>query len=98
MDVTSNFETLADEEFIVETLVVFAAFLAPTVLQSVAEMVLPSSYINRIPDELYGVALVVVVEMADAPYKRQIQTGGGLYTTDKLAERAGVKQTVQEAI
>lgn len=86
---TDALDELADPEFWSQAGAVFGGFLAPTVVRNFAEGSLPYD----IPDELYGVAVIVGAQYSPA-YKQQLMLGGGLYSVDKLAERFGLKQSI----
>jgi len=90
MDLTSAFDDLADGDYAVNVVVAFAAFMAPTILKNTVER-----FVN-LPDETYGLvvayAAYTFLEDDMAMYGA---AGGGLYTADQLAERFGVKSTVE---
>jgi hypothetical protein len=88
-DLSEQFGAIADSEMVVEVIVVFAAFMAPTVLRNVIE---PNTPFDA-PDELYGV-LVAFLAGYLPEYTNQARVGGGLYVADKAAERFNVKQRV----
>jgi len=88
-DLQDQFDALLDMEGWIEIVVVFAAFMAGTVVRNVLEPNTPFD----LPDELYGI--VVFVAGGYVPeYGREVMIGGGLYTADKAAERFNLKQRV----
>lgn len=98
MSVAENFDALTDTEFGMDVGTIFAAFLAPTVASGAVDRLAPT-YNQRIPRELYGAAEIVAAEWGlDGDMKVNVQTGGGLYVADKLAERLGIKGRIAEAM
>lgn len=97
MAATDYFDTLADGDFVMSVGVVFAAFFLPTVVSGAVSTVSQSTA-QKIPQETYGVGVIVAAEAFLDDYRREAQLGGGVYTADKLAERAELKSTVQEAM
>lgn len=75
-----------------EVVATLAGFFAPTVLRNITSGVVPDAVDYR---ELYGVAVVAGGQFSPA-YSNEMSIGGGLYTADALAERAGIKSTVME--
>jgi len=90
-DLSEQFQMLADSEMIVEVIVIFAAFMLPTILRNVLEPNTPFD----VPDEAYGV-LVAFVAGYLPEYQAQARLGGGLYAADKAAERFDLKQRVSQ--
>jgi len=92
-DVADNFDQLADMDFWYDSSVLFAGFLAPTLIKNTLE-----GRLNKdLPDEAYGAAVVVIAEIVLDEYKRMAQLGGGLYVVDALATRFNVKSRIQNA-
>ena len=90
-DLQDQFDELLDMEGWIEIVVVFAAFMAGTVVRNVLEPNTPFD----LPDEVYGV--VVFVAGGYVPeYGREVMIGGGIYTADKAAERFNLKQRVTQ--
>jgi hypothetical protein len=88
-DLQDQFDQLLDMEEWIQIIVVFAAFMAGTVVRNVLEPNTPWD----LPDEIYGV--VVMFAGGYMPeYGREVMLGGGIYTADKLAERSGLKSRV----
>lgn len=83
------FDTLADTDLWAEAAAVGAGFLAPTLVRNVAE---PNTGMD-IPDEVYGLAVVVGGQYSPM-YGDMITLGGAVYTTDKLLERLDMKQSI----
>jgi hypothetical protein len=73
-----------------EVAAMLAGFFAPTVLRNLTSGVVPNAVDYR---EAYGLAVVAGGQFSPA-YASEISIGGGLYTADALAERAGIKSTV----
>ncbi|MWG32971.1 hypothetical protein [Halomarina oriensis] len=93
------FETLADPDFAKRVGTVFGAFFAPTIASGLVNDYSPVEMLKEIPQEGYGVAEIVAAQYAlSGDLRTDVQMGGGLYTADKLAERAGVKSTIQGAL
>lgn len=88
-NLTNSFDVLLEEDTWMEAAAIFAGFLFPTVVRNVLE---PNTPFDA-PDEVYGLAVMVGGQYAPM-YQTQITTGGGLYTVDKVAQRAGIKQRV----
>lgn len=90
MALTEDFEVLANTDLWEQAAVVLVAFLLGTVARNLIE---PNSPYD-LPDEVYG--LVVAFAAGYSPmYRTEMRIGGMVYTADKLAERAGLKSTVQ---
>lgn len=88
-DLTEAFGVVADAQMWEESAAVLAGFLAPSIARNVAEG--RTSF--DIPDEAYGVAVMVAGNYSPA-YSAQIMLGGGVYSADKALERVGLKQTI----
>lgn len=89
MDFGDAFDQLANDDFWIDVGAVFAGFMAPNILAGAVEGVGPD-----LPNELYGIAVAGVSEMAFDSTMGAV--GGGLYTTDVLAQRLGIRQRVTE--
>lgn len=90
MDLTSAFDDLVDEDYAVNVVVAFGAFMAPTVVKNTVER-----FVN-LPDEVYGLGVAYgAYTWLEGDTAMYAAAGGGLYTADQLAERAGVKSTVE---
>lgn len=89
MDFGDAFDTLAESEFWIDAAMVFAGFILPIIAANVTE-----SYGPDLPDEIYGVAVVAGNEAFYG--ESMISVGGGLYTVDAIAQRAGVKGTITQ--
>jgi hypothetical protein len=90
-NLTDSFDVLMDADEWERAGAVFAGFLAPTVVRKVGEGTTPFD----VPDEAYGIAVMIGSSYAPM-YQGELALGGGVYTVDKLAERAELKQTVTE--
>jgi len=90
MALNDSFDVLMDVDEWERAAGVFAGFLLPTVAKNVIE---PNSPYD-IPDELYGVLVMVGGQYSPA-YSSELTLGGGVYVADQLAERAELKQSVQ---
>lgn len=90
-NLTDSFSVLMDEDEWMQAGATFAGFLAPTVARNVFEGALPFDA----PDEFYGVAVMVAGQKSPM-YSNYVSLGGGVYTADKLAQRAGIKQSVTQ--
>lgn len=90
-NLTKSFDVVMDEDEWMKAAGVFTGYLAPRVVQNVTEDSLPFDA----PNELYGVATMVGAQYAPA-YSKSLALGGGVYTVDQLAQRAGLKSSVTE--
>jgi hypothetical protein len=89
-DLTKSFSKVADGDFAQNVLVAFAAFMAPVVMKNTVER-----FVN-LPDEVYGLVVAVgAYNFLSGDMAKYGAAGGGLYTADQLAERAGIKSTVE---
>lgn len=87
MDFGDSMETLANDDFWIDAATLFAGFFGSELAAMLLEGVGPD-----LPNELYGIGVAAATE-AFTNY-RMIAVGGGLYTTDVLAGRLGLKSTV----
>lgn len=90
-ELSDSFEMMMDSDLWVQAAVILAAFLAPTVLHNLLAGRLPMS----VPDEGYGVAVIVGAQYLPE-FRAEATTGGAVYVVDKAAERAGLKQEVTQ--
>lgn len=90
---TSYFEPLADGELAVDSGIVLASYLAPSLYGPTVESMIGMN----VPNEAYGVAHIVGAEAVGGDFKRPIQIGGAVYTLDQLATRFGVREAVRNA-
>lgn len=88
-NLSDSFDVLADADEWERAAGVFAGYLAPTVVRNLAEPNTPFD----LPDEVYGVATMVGGQYLPM-YQNEVSLGGAVYTVDKLAERAELKQRV----
>lgn len=86
-DMSDSFEAVMDFDFLEEVAVLFAAFLAPSLIRILVEDLLPFD----VPDAAYGVALALAAGYAPM-HQNWIRAGGALYSVDKVAARVGIKQ------
>ena len=87
---TEQFDAVLDDEMWLEIAAVGGGFLAAGTAQSVLEGSLPWS----IPNEVYGVAVVLAAMQVDVPYSKQMAMGGGLNALDAAAQRVGIQESV----
>lgn len=85
------FDTVADSDMWEEAAAVFAGFLAPSIVANLAE----GRTKWDIPDEGYGVAVIVLAQYSPM-YSGELSLGGGMYAVDKAAERFGVKNSITQ--
>lgn len=90
---STAFDTATDTEQWLTAVVVFVGFMAPLVVRSVLEDLTGSI---DLPDEVYGVLVIIVAEFTLDEHKRHIQIGGGLYTVNQIAERFGAHEKLSE--
>lgn len=83
------FGTIADADMWEEAAAVLAGFLLPSIVRNIAEG--RTSF--DIPDEAYGLAVMVAGNYSPM-YSGEIMLGGGVYSADKALERFGLKQTI----
>lgn len=88
-NLTDSFDVLLDQEEWMQAGAVFSGYLAPTVARNVIE---PNAPFN-VPDELYGVGVMVAGQYSPM-YETEISLGGGVYAVDKLAERVDLQDRV----
>jgi len=93
MEFNDAFDVLSDTSTYTEMVAAAGAgFMASSITANLAERFAPAD----LPDEANGLAVIALAEVADVPdkYARPMQFGGGVYTADALARRAGVKETI----
>ena len=90
MDFGDAFDTLADDEFWMDAVMLFIGFVLPIALANVLEGMAGVD----LPNEVYGVG--VAGGAAVIGDYRMVSAGGGLYTVDALARRGGVRQRVTD--
>lgn len=94
-DFGDSFDQLADTEMWENVAVLFAGFLAGTLMKNTIEGRLE----RNLPDEAYGAVVIVLsVSFLDGEFQQFGALGGGLYTADKLAERFDIKSAVLEGV
>lgn len=91
-DMAEAFDALTDTGMWESIVAILGGFFAPTVAQNVLGGMVPSQ-VNDYP-EAYGIAVMGAGQFSPR-YSHEISIGGGLYTADKVAERVGIKATVQ---
>lgn len=89
-DLSDAFEQVYEFDMWEEVLAILAGFFAPTIVKNLAQGAVPDAIDY---DEMYGLVVVVAGQFSPA-YQHEISIGGGLYTADKLAERANIKSTI----
>mgnify|MGYP000398041801 CR=1 FL=1 len=94
MQATGYFDTLADADFAVDVVTVFAAYMGTTLAAPTVDGMIPMD----VPDELYGIVVIVAAEAFGGDYKRALQLGGGFYTVDAAAERYEVQSRIEGAM
>lgn len=90
-NLTDSFDVLMDADEWERAGAVFGGFLAPTVVRNLAEPHTPFDA----PDEVYGLATMVGSRYLPM-YQNEVALGGAVYTVDKLASRADLKQRVTQ--
>lgn len=91
-DIANELSQLMEKEYVVEVLVVLAAYMVPTLLKNTIDSVVD------LPDEAYGLVTAAGgVTLVGGEYGRYTALGGGIYTAEQAAERVGIKQTIQNA-
>lgn len=94
-DFGDSFDRLADTGTWEDIVILFAGFIAGTLLKNTIEGRMDFDA----PDEVYGVVVIIAsVSFLDGDLQRYGSLGGGLYTVDKLAERLNIKSRVAEGI
>jgi hypothetical protein len=89
VDLSSGFDAAQNPDVWMNVLAVLGGFLAPTVLRNVVD---PN--VRDLPDELYGVVIMLGGYSTSFAQSNAIALGGGVYVADRLLVRAGLKQTV----
>lgn len=85
---------LADTDVWVEAAYVGFGFFGPTIVENVAEGEI--SQIPDVPSELYGAgAMAAEYYFLSGKQRSRTMSGSGLFVIDALAERAGMKQTLE---
>jgi len=91
-EIADEFSRLMDSEFVVHVVVVLVAYMAPTLLKNTIE----GRDVLDLPDEVYGVAVVLASGyLLDGDYRKFAGIGGGVYTVEQAAERVGIKGAVE---
>jgi hypothetical protein len=85
------FDVIADGDMWEEAAAVLGGFLAPTVARNVLE----GETEFDVPDEAYGVGVLIVANWSPL-YAREMQVGGGVYAVDKFLARIGLKQRITQ--
>ena len=93
-DLNESFGEIVDPEMWTDVAALGAGFMGASVAQSVIDGVSPVD----VPNEAYGVGVAYAGVTLDMDYSNKIAMGGGLYTIDALAQRAGVKNRVNSAV
>lgn len=92
-NLNSSYETLADTETWMHVSVLAGGYIAGTFIKNTVEGRLSID----VPDEAYGIAIVVGATYAlDGDVQKFAAMGGGLHTLDALATRLGIKSQVQD--
>ena len=89
-DLEKTFDNVVDAEKGEEAAVAFAGFLAPLLVKSIVEGW--TSF--DVYDELYGLAVILIAEMALDSAARSAQIGGGIYILNRIARRYNVQQKI----
>lgn len=83
-------DDMLDQDTIMMLAAVAGGYAASMAGQSFAEGSLPYD----VPNEAYGLLTMFIGFYADMDHSDHVAVGGGLYTTDALAQRVGLKSTV----
>jgi hypothetical protein len=89
-----GFDTLLDDETIMEMGVVFGGFLLAGVAQTAAESYLPWD----LPNEAYGLGVAYVGFSIDVDHSNQMAIGGGANALDAFAQRFGIQESVEATL
>jgi len=90
MELTDSFDDLADTEMWIEVAALGAGFMGASIIQTVGEGAVPFD----LPNEVYGLGVAYVGFTVDMDHSNKVAMGGGLYTVDSLAQRAGLKNQI----
>jgi hypothetical protein len=91
------FEKLADPGFARDTALIVSGYAAAAMTDIATDRALD----RDVPNEIAGLAVVAGAEYAPkvgGMQKRQVQLGGGAYTALAVADRIGIRDTIEEAI
>lgn len=93
-DATEEVERLIEFDFWEEVALVFAGYLLPMIVQTVLE----GRNIVNLPNEVYGLLVIVGSGyLLDGSYRASAGVGGGVYVTDQVAnERFSVRNKLTE--
>jgi hypothetical protein len=92
-EIADEFSRLMDSEFVIHVVIVLAAYMVPTLLKNTIE----GRDVVDLPDEVYGLVTVLGSGyLLDGDYRKFAGIGGGVYTVEKVTERAGIKSAVDE--
>jgi hypothetical protein len=93
MSLTDSFETLADPEMMQRTAAVGGGYLGASLAQSSIDPMLPLD----VPNEAYGVGTAAAAMSYSPMFGEEMALGGAVYTLDALAQRFGVKKSINQA-
>jgi len=93
MELTDSFEALADPEMMQRTAAVGGGYLGASLAQSTVDPMLPVD----VPNEAYGIGVAAGAMSYSPMYGEEMALGGAVYTLDALAQRFGVKQSINQA-
>jgi len=90
---TAELNRLADFDMWEDVIILFVGFIVPTLLKNTVE----GRDIINLPDEVYGLVVIVGAGMLTSGSTRKFAAaGGGLYSVDALAQRLNIKTTLEE--
>ncbi len=93
-DLTASFEALADTDTMRDIATLGGAYMAAVVLKNTID----GRMSINVPDEAYGIVVAGGANYAaDGDTAKFGMLGGGLYSLDALARRAGIKSKIQNA-
>lgn len=88
----ASFDKLTSSSFWENVLYLLAGYMAAKMIRSRIE----GNSTTDVPDEAYGVAVIVAGSMFGGNAGRMVSLGGGLHTGQQLARRVGVSDVVNE--
>lgn len=94
--VSTAVNKLADQKVWMEALYVLVGYLVPMVAETTTE----SAISMDVPGEVYGAGSMVggYYVLSQGKIRRNVVAGSGVYVLERLAERAGLKDTLDSTL
>jgi len=94
VDASEGFETLLDDETLMQMAAVGGGFFVTGAAQSVVE----SKLNMEVPNEVYGIATAYAFYSVDGPYFDQMAMGAGANSLDAMLQRFGIQESVENIV